>query len=308
MNNQEYLMLSSEINQLQMLIDEIPKYRVFEKKPLEARLKKLEKELSTVKEEALSQKAVITFRGEPVFGSYGILADFASKASGSFTDAVTAIATSLDDNLAYMGRIPNNKENQLIITNIARGSFGFEFEVPRNGVDTLIPEPTNVEKALGSLQGLLNSTLLDDEEKITDIVEEIHPRAVGKVVEFLDILKSNHAWFAYEFGERKVFFKNISDIDKAISILDKDNIKEGDETYAGEFQGILPGRRTFEFLTSDKKIIVGKIGSEIKDPDVLNREYLHQRITINLNTTQVGQSKPRYMLKDITNIKYIEKP
>lgn len=306
MNNQEYLMLSSEINQLKMLIDEMPEYRIFEKKALESRLKNLEDKLSTINQEALTQKAVITFRGEPVFGSHGILAEFASKASGSFTDAVTAISASLDDNLAYMGPIPSKKENQLIITNIARGSFGFEFEVPRNGVDTLIPESTSVEQALDSLQGLLNSTLLDDEENITDIVEEIHPRAVSKVVEFLEILKSNHAWFAYEFGERKVFFKNISDINKAILILDKNNIKEDEEIYSGEFQGILPGRRTFEFLTSDKEIIVGKIGSEIKDPDVLNREYLHKYITIKLNTTQVGQAKPRYMLKDITNIKYTE--
>jgi len=304
MNNQEYLMLSSEINQLQTLIDEMPEYRIFEKKALQARQKKLEEKLSKINEEALSQKAVVTFRGEPVFGSHGILADFASKASGSFTDAVTAIAASLDDNLAYKGRIPNKKENQLIITNIARGSFGFEFEVPRNGIDTLIPESTSIEQALDSLQGLLDSTLLDDEEKITDIVEEIHPRAVSKVVEFLETLKSNHAWFAYEFGERKVFFKNISDIDKAILILDIDNIKEDEEIYSGEFQGILPGRRTFEFLTSNKEIIVGKIGSEIKDPDVLNREYLHKRITIRLDTTQVGQAKPRYMLKDISNIQY----
>jgi len=306
MNNQQYLMLSSEINQLQMLIDEMPEYRIFEKKALETRLKKLEKKLSTLNEEAMSQKAVITFKGEPVFGTYGILADFASKASGSFSDAITAIAASLEDNLAYMGRIPHKKENQLIITNIARGSFGFEFEVPRNGTDTLMPELTSVEKALDAMQGLLNSTLLDDEEQITEIVEEIHPRAVSKVVEFLDTLKSNHAWFAYEFGERKVFFKNISDIDKAISILDQDNIKEDEETYSGEFQGILPGRRTFEFLTSDKEIIVGKISSEIKDPDILNREYLHKRITIKLNTTQVGQAKPRYMLKDISSLQSVK--
>lgn len=306
MNNKEYLMLSSEISQLQMLIEEMPEYRRFEKRSLDARLKKLEEKISAVNEDALSQKAVITFKGEPVFGTHGILADFAAKASGSFTDAITAIAASLDDNLAYMGRIPHKKENQLIITNIAKGSFGFEFEVPKSGIDTLTPNSTNVERALDALQGLLNSTLLDDEEKITDIVEEIHPRATSKVVEFLDILKSNQAWFAYEFKERKVFFKNISDVDKAISILNKDNIKEDEETYSGEFQGVLPGRRTFEFLTSKKDIIVGKIGSDIKDPDILNREYLHKPVTIKLNTTQVGRAKPRYMLKDISFIESME--
>lgn len=306
MNNKQYLMLSSEINQLQMLIDEMPEYRVFEKKALEARLKKLEEKLSTLNEEAMSQKAVITFKGEPVFGTYGILADFASKASGSFSDAIIAIAASLEDNLAYMGRIPHKKENQLIITNIARGSFGFEFEVPRNGTDTLMPELTSVEKALDAMQGLLNSTLLDDEEQITEIVEEIHPRAVSKVVDFLDTLKSNHAWFAYEFGERKVFFKNISDITKAISILDQDNIKEDEETYSGEFQGILPDARTFEFKAQDGETIKGKIGSEIIDSKILAKEYLFKPIRVKFKSTQVGQAKPKYMLKDITNIEFIE--
>lgn len=63
-------------------------------------------------------------------GSHGVVADFASKAAGFFTDAFTAVAAGLAENLRYMGPIPDKEKNQLLITGTAIGSFGFEFELP----------------------------------------------------------------------------------------------------------------------------------------------------------------------------------
>jgi hypothetical protein len=66
-------------------------------------------------------------------------------------------------------------------------------------------------------------------------------------------------------------------------------------TLIGEFQGVLPKARTFEFkLQSGATIIRGKVGPAA-DPDEINR-HLHQPSRIALTSTQVGAGRPRYVL------------
>ncbi len=302
MNNQQYQMLASEIAQVEEILQELPQDRWLERSSFESRLKSLKEEIAKVEQIPVRHKAVITFRGSPVFGTHGILVDFASKASGALNGAVASIAASLDENLRYMGPIPDRDKNRLLITNIARGSFGFELEVPNSGEETLIQEETNASKALEKLVELFENSLNDNEEHLSELVQEIHPRAVKKVVEFLDTLKNNNAWFAFEYKEKRVKYPNIDWIEKTIELLDEDNINETEESFSGAFQGILPESRTFEFKTDTGEIIKGKIGADIKEPKVLNKEYLFVPVTVKLKSTQVGQSKPKYMLMDIESI------
>lgn len=301
MNYREYDMISSEIKQLESLLADIPSHRMIERVGLESRLKSARNKLNNIQKESIRHRAIITFRGQPVIGSHGIVAEFAAKAAGSFSEAVAAIAASLADNLKYMGPIPNRERNQMLITGTAVGSFGFEFEIPKADEDSLFPGSSEAEVALEKMQELFTSSITGNDDLLTELVEEIHPRAVVKAVEFLEVMKNNKAWCALSFKEKTFRFSDLEQITIAMSKLDKDNISETEGIFQGELQGILPSRRTFEFKTSEG-IITGKIGPEIKDPDVLNREYLHKQVSINFRMTQVGQGKPRYMLNDLSHI------
>lgn len=301
MNYREYDMVSSEIKQLESLLADIPSNRIIERMGLESRLKSAKKIFESIDKESIRHRAIITFRGQPVMGNHGIVAEFAAKATGAFSEAISAIAASLSDNLKYMGPIPNRERNQMLITGTAIGSFGFEFEIPKADEDSLFPGSSEAEVALEKMQELFNSSVTGNDDLLTELVEEIHPRAVVKAVEFLEVLKTNKAWCALSFKEKTFRFTDLEQIEIAMSKLDKDNITETEGIFQGELQGILPLRRTFEFKTSEE-IITGKIGAEIKDPDVLNREYLHKPVSLNLRITQVGQGKPRYMLNDLTHI------
>jgi len=78
--------------------------------------------------------------------------------------------------------------------------------------------------------------------------------------------------------------------------LGKDNLREQETTLHGEFQGVLPKARRFEFqLSADAEVVRGKIGPAITDPDVIN-QYLHRPTTIFVMARQVGNGKPRYVL------------
>jgi hypothetical protein len=72
MNHDEYISISSEVSQLESLLAEIPVEDAIDRMGLEARLKSAKEALTGLKPLQLVQKARLTFRGRPVFGSRGV--------------------------------------------------------------------------------------------------------------------------------------------------------------------------------------------------------------------------------------------
>ncbi len=304
MNQTTYISTTSEITELEALLNEIPKENVLERMGFEARLETARESIEGMKKQEFAKKAKLVFRGEPVSGSYGINAEFATKAVGKFVDAVTTIAASVADNLKNRGRVPDKQKNQLFITGTAIGSFGFEFEVPQVEKKDLFPEPSDVEKALNKVQELFQLTVNGSDDQVAEIVDEIHPRAVKKAADFLDYIATQEAWCGMEFKGNTFRFHGIEQLRQSAVRLQEDNIHESDAEFSGEFQGVLPASRTFEFKLQNGDIIRGKIGAGIEDADVLNRAYLHTEVDIQFHVIKVGDGKPRYSL---LSLDYIEK-
>jgi hypothetical protein len=305
MNYEEYVALSSEISELEALLAEIPAENLIERMGLDARLETARKRIAEVPENLLAHKARLLFRGKPVFGSHGIAADFAAKAASAFTEAVAAVAAALSENLHHMGPIPDKQKNQLLITGTAVGSFGFEFELPpsRDKQQHLFPEQTAAEKALEKVQALLFQSVEGSDDEIAELIDEIHPRAVKKVAEFLNCISQQEAWCGLDFKEKTFIFQGIEQLRLSADRLREENIKEGEESFSGEFQGILPAIRNFEFKCLDQDAVIrGKVGPEIADADTLNREYLHKPVTVKFQMIQVGHGRPRYTLQKLEAI------
>ena len=302
MNIEEYENITSEIKELERLLDKIPENNVIERIGLKHRLESARSTIAGIAKQRLSTKARLVFRGRPVFGTHGIAADFASKATGAFTDAIAATAAGIESNFHYMGPIPDKRKNQLLITGTAIGSFGFEFEVPDQEVN-LFQEPSAAEKALQKVQKLFQLAADGSDDDLAELVDEIHPRAVKKTAEFLDYIIGQEAWCGLEYKKHFFKFDNVDHLRITIERLREDNIRVSDDTFSGEFQGVLPKSRAFEFKLSDQKdIIRGKVGSDIEDPDALNRNWLHKPVQIKMHIIQVGQGRPRYTLQSLDDI------
>jgi hypothetical protein len=171
MNRDEYLAYLSEIKELESLLAEIPEDKILERLTFEGRLKSANDAIANAEEAKLNYKVWLTFRGEPVWGSHGIIADFGSRAVGAFSEAVTTIAAGLTDNLQDKGPIPEKQKNQLLITGIAVGSFGFEFELPERENEGVISEKTNVEKALKIIQELFQMATEGSDDDIAELID-----------------------------------------------------------------------------------------------------------------------------------------
>ncbi len=268
---------------------------------LESRIKKVNEVLARSPRQSI-ETAKLTFRGSPVFGSHGITADFASKATSFFSDAVATVTASINESLSYMGPIPDRLTNQLLITNTAIGSFGFEFELPKPQ-GGLFPQRSKVEDAVFKVQELFRLAAIGGDDEINEIVQDIHPRAVRKVAEFLDYLSQQNAWCGLEFKDRSFKFHDIDQLKHSAERIREDNILQSSQIFTGEFQGVLPTGRVFEFkLSGDEGIIKGKVDISILNPDVINTTWLHRPVKVNLNVFQVGQSKPRYTLLSLDKI------
>lgn len=306
MNYIEFENLASEVLMLENLLKEIPPENVFDRFSIEKRLTKAKNKLGTINPHHLSKKAKLTFRGPHVIGSESISALFASQATMLFSDAVAAISAAMSGNLNYKGKIPKKLSNQLMITGMATGSFGFEFDLPKPDDTDLYAEPSIVESALEEVSKLFQISALGTDEELSDVISDIHPRAAKTVFNFLKFLQDQSSLCGFEFSNKFFRFSDQEQLARSVSRLDSNNIRESVQPFKGEFQGVLPNLRSFEFKSYEEdRVIRGKVDLKISDPDIINREWLHKAILINMVVTQVGDSQPRFTVESLDNIQLL---
>lgn len=299
MIRQEFVQLMGERTALQRMIESTPEEDVLDRGSLTARLEEIEHRISEANVDAREPaRARITFNGRPVVGSYGIFADFGTKIIGAFNEAVTSVAASLSGGLAAKGPIPNREQHQLLITNTALGSFGFELEEYRTG-QLQIEDKTVLDLAIERTQSLLQGSIETDDELLADSASELDQRALDKVRAFIIILAENEAICALQYRNQVFRFTDVGQVRRSLERISKDNLHEDEQLLKGEFQGILPKRRTFEFkITGTDQVIVGKVAPAIEDADLINK-HIHQQVEIRTMITRVGDGRPRYLLLDL---------
>lgn len=298
MNSHEQLLLESERDFLKRQVNSLPKDALLTRSSTESRLKVVERLLETAIRESTPVKAVLTFRGRPVVGSHGMFADFGAKATQTFTEAVATIGASLLGPLASTGPLPNREQFQFLITNTAVGSFGFEIEEHRPG-RLPFEEETPLYDALATTLALLESSAQGTDDELAEYASGVNPRSIEALRGFVDVLASNGAVCTVVVKEQRFRFHDMGEVRRSLSRLSQDNLIETTTSLFGEFQGVLPNLRTFEFrVATDNEVVRGKVGLEIVEPNVIN-QHLHEPMEISVVETRVGTGKPRYKLLSV---------
>jgi len=295
MNRDDYLHVQAEAQFLRERLAGLPETARITLLSAEARLRSLEAQLSEAETAGREPaRARLTFRGRPVIGSHGVFAEFGMKATTAFVDVVSKVAAALTGPLATMGPVPNRDANQLLITSTAIGSFGFELEEYRDG-QLPFAEDSPAAQAFELTQLLLQSTIGTDDE-LADSAAATDPRALASVRNFLEVLASNEAVCTFDYRGRSFRFSDVGQVRRSLARIGQDNLHEEQTSLSGEFQGVLPKGRNFEFKLADRdEVVRGKVGPAIADPEIINR-HLHQPATIQVLATRVGNGKPRYVL------------
>ena len=304
MNIHEYRFLLSERATLNKLIRETEQSDVIGRMSFEARLQEVQEQLEEY--EGFSSRLVnasLTFRGSPVVGSRGIDATFGTNAARSFSDAVGLVGASKHAPLSSAGPIPHREDYRLIITNTARGSFGFQFE-EASQQPALPGESTPVETAIARVKEILEASVGTDEE-LAEAIAETDQRALGGIRNFLKTVADNDAVCALAFHDDVFKFVDVAQVRRSENRLSEDNIKEDDVTLTGEFLGFFPRspRAQFRIESAEADFMhsevgetrVGQVEASLADAVDIN-DILNEMVRIDAHTRRVGSGRPRYVI------------
>lgn len=299
MSTKERSFLVSEIATLEDLIRRVPADRPIHRKGFQARLESVRAELDNLPEPPPHHRGEMLFRGNPVAGSHGIYASFAGEATRAFSEAFTTVREALAGTLGNQGPVAGGDRSKLLITGTATGSFGFTFEVP---VEPSLPEhdaPDSTALAVPKILDLLSEASQGEGEGLADIVAEIHPRAVGKVRDFLDVLLNHGAWCRLEYEHRPFVFRDSSEVRQARHALRAENMEESDQELVGVLEGILPTARQIEFrVPGEDAPLRLRIHRELIDVGGLKR-FMDKTIRVRVHATRLSNRKPRYELLSV---------
>ena len=302
MNYKEYIFTASEITQLEYMLSIMPDDLKVERIGLEYRLKKARQRLEGVPIPPKPKTVHIGFQGEPVPDSVGIDANFVGKTTTAFTEWTALGIAVPTGQLKDTGAIPNRGLYPQIVTGVTSGSFGFQIELPHStATDGRTGQTYNpAERAMEMLQDLLETSLEGDDNDLAELTGQMHPRAVRKAAEFLEILRTNRAQVAIGFNGREVALKDQREVERVARRLARQNIEEDTITTNGTLIGMVPARGFFELRVSDTdEVIAGRIGQEITAPYRESAMYANRGVRATIRRVRVGQGQPKYTLVEI---------
>ena len=304
MSHRELELLRSEIAMLEHFVSELTDAEPIERMQFEHRLEEAKTRLAEMEVQPQSMALPITFRGRPVEGTHSIDAAFATQALKAFVEATETVASSrVADELKGKGRLPGLGDRSLRIVDTAVGSFGFELELPplppseeAQGEVPLEPKSDPFAQAIIATLDLIGEASSNDEDAISDLVAEVHPRAAVKVRAFARVLADNGALFAAEFQGKQVRLDRDAQVQRIVDSLKDDDISEDGEEHLGTLLGILPDSRQFEAQLATGRILHGKVDRSV-DIAAFKAKWESVEARLKLRVVRVRANR-RYFLVD----------
>lgn len=253
--------LNAEIASLDALLrnareysDAISEYQLSRKKA------ELENELSSLMQtEANTASVALLFAGSPVIGSRGISADFAGNMLEHFQNLVarTFAAAELGV-LGERGPVPMRQATDLMVTNLARGSFGFVLnELSDQGEIQETALKTMVGKAVTTISLVSSENELEFEE----VVDGLDGRSLISLREFFKTLDISDATIRLVDDASDISLDSTA-IRRARFRVESTSIDETEEIMSGVLEGFLPEHRKFELRRNEQETLYGSVSKE----------------------------------------------
>ena len=305
MNIERVRQLRSELSELDSLLSKIPEEQVIDRMSLEGRRNRVVEALQGYEGVRTNiRPTLLTFKGSPVKERRGIFADFGSAIVGAFNSAIVAMGASASQELGSRGAIRNAEDFGLMITDVARGSFGFQLERASDQL-VLVPDTDPVSAAIDRVITVIEATTLSDDELVAALAETDR-RALGRIKDFLDTLVEHEATCAIKSDQNEFRFNDVDQVERSSSRLRDDNVIERDSIFGGKFIGYLPQSRDAEYLVNEINnedaeflgeiigiVIKGKVDQTVPNADAING-FLGQTTSATVRVRRVGDSNPSF--------------
>ena len=292
------------------LIKRAPEGSIITRSGLEHRLREVQAQLEPyggVSPHVMQARLV--FDGGPVVGDFGIGADFCGEAVSEFTKAVAMVGASQGQPLSSSGPVPGSDDFRMLITGVARGSFGFHFR-EASDQSVMYGESTAVEVAVDKVKQILQASVGSDEQ-LAEAVESSDSRALRAIQGFLKVMSDAGAVCGLWFDGDEFRFHDSEQVMRSHNRLDSEYIKESDVVLSVQLLGLFQVNPRAQFRIiggnaefpegGNSRVVVAPI-----DPGMISSLGLAQihRLVLNESTVRVrarsrtvGSGLPRYVLK-----------
>ena len=255
--------LSSEITTLNELLTSARQSGDFVgEMQLEHRISELSGKLESLKENTVSDNSAsvaLFFGGQPVLGSRGIAAEFAGTALEQFQNLIAKIfANNEVGDLGERGKVPFKANSELMVTGLARGSFGFVLDEMSDQVQL---ESSQLSHVIDKAALLLRDSAAQDDAVFESILDELEPRTLIALRDLFSNLDSRKATIRVVEKELDFTLDGPS-IHRAGIRTEATSIEESTTEIEGKLVGFLPEHRKFELADRTGKIFYGSATKE----------------------------------------------
>jgi hypothetical protein len=268
--------LKAELATLDAILVQLDAEDYLSRVGLESRREDVRVNLAKLEQHTDTQARVaLFFGGNPVVGSEGVMARFASDAVGCFQDILTNVwGANQERPVAVAGPIRNQELSNLHITALLHGSVGF-----------LLEELDPIGKPLfdSALKGAADraATVIggfadEDDRKFAAVIEQLSPRVFKSVQKFLRCVHTDNATFRLIEGEVDLSVGH-EGVERAWQRAEESKVDEERIYLTGRLIGVIPIHRRFEFQPDVTSMIFGVVG-EAFSQDFLERMNTEQFI------------------------------
>ncbi len=229
---------------------------------LKHRLEKQIAELESLKVNSLvdnSASVAIFFGGNPVLGSKGIAAEFAGLALEKFQNLISkTFATTEVGTLGERGKIPFKAQSELMVTGLARGSFGFVLDEMSDQTEH---EASALTHVIDKATHLIRDTAAQDDAVFESLIEELDARTLLALKEMFSNLDSNKATLRVVEGDLDITLDKYA-VHRGKVRTEATSIDEETTEISGILEGLLPEHRKFEIRSKSGQLIYGTATKE----------------------------------------------
>lgn len=276
---------------------------------LEHRIGELSNNLETLKEQTLtdnSASVALFFGGQPVLGSKGIAAEFAGVALEQFQNLIAKVfANNEVGDLGGRGRVPFKANSELMVTGLARGSFGFILDEMSEQVQL---ESSELSHVIDKAALLLRDSAAQDDAVFEALLEELEPRTLIALRDIFLNLDSSKA--TIRIVEKELdFILDGPSIHRAKVRTEATSIDEIVTEIEGVLVGFLPEHRKFELADNSGKLFYGSATKEAVDQFAKATESAlgkNCQIKVTIKTVSPLNRPPREVVRLMKFIKFGE--
>ena len=293
---------------LSELIGRAPEGSIITRSGLEHRLREVEGQLEPY--EGFSphmMQARLVFAGGPVVGDFGIGADFCGDAVSEFARAVAFVGASHGQPLSSTGPVPGSDDFRILVTGVARGSFGFQFR-EASDQSVMYGESTAVEVAVDKVKRILQASVGTDEQ-LAEAVETSDGRALRAIQSFLKVVSDAEAVCALSFDGGEFRFHDSEQVRRSQERLGSEYIRESDVVLTGQLLGLFPVNPRVQFRIIDGdvslpegeeyQVVVAPMNSdmmaELGVESVYGLVLRGLTVRVRARSRTVGSGRPRYV-------------